>query len=162
MRWLPILFVLGCDPEPTIEELCAGEGPATIEIGTGAGDAFFPLADGDQVGLVIAPQGGLGVSVRVRTTGLAAEAAVTARLDSELDGVTSATFTNDEVFLFCQDDGTGLFVDQAVGFDPVVYDSLDKQFDLDGKTATLVVEITDARGVTAETTIDVELKVGAR
>jgi len=162
MRILPLLLVLGCNPELTVEELCAGEGPSSVELGTGAGDSFFPLADGEAVGLVIAPQGGLGVSVRVRTTGLQSDATVTAQLDSELGGSTSATFTNDGVHLFCQDDGSGLFVDQAVGFDAELYADLDDQFELDGETATLIVEITDGRGVTERAMVDVMLEVGAR
>jgi len=48
-----------------------------------------------------------GVTVQVETMGLKTEGPATVRLDTEIGGVSSGTFTNESLFLFCKDDGRG-------------------------------------------------------
>ncbi len=169
MRWwlLAVIFGTGCSGDDvdtgfTTEELCAGEGAKSVLIGTGAGASFTELEEGDQATLNIAPQGGIGVAIRASTTGLQADTPIEVRLDTEIDGAISASFTNPAVQLFCQDDGTGLFTDVVVGLDPVAYATLDDQLPLDGELIDLIVVATDERGEMAEGRVTVEVKVGAR
>jgi len=165
--WTPLIFVAACTGDGgetglTPEELCAGEGSKSVTIGTGAGSAFSAFQDGDSATLEVAPQGGFGVKIRASTTGLQADEVVEVRVDTELGGELSDSFTNPNVQLFCQDDGTGLFTDVVVGLDREVYKTLDDLFPLDGETVDLVVGVTDARGTSAEGRVRVEIQVGAR
>jgi len=167
IRWLPVLGIaLGCsgdrgDTDLTVEELCEGQGPKDVQIGTGAGSQFTPLKNGDVATLEVAPQGGFGVAIRASTLGLRADDVVELRLDTELDGTLSDSFTND-VQLFCQDDGSGLLTNVVVGLDREVYKTLDDLIPLDGRDVDLIVFVTDGRGASAESRVTVEMAVGAR
>lgn len=165
-----LVLLVGCDGEGTtetdtgaeIEAMCAGEGDPLVELGLGAGGLFAPLQDGAQVALDVAPQGGFGVTVQVQTLGLKTDGAATVRLDTEIDGLNSGTFTNENLFLFCRDDGSGtLGSGVAVGFDPAQY-TADNLEELDGVVTDLVVTITDERGVVATGRSTVEIALGAR
>ncbi len=157
------------DTGPTLSDeefMCMGElGDAEVLIGEGIGGAFEELADGAQVGLEIAPQGGFGVSVSVRTTGLKGDALAFVTVRTEIDGVESASFTFEQdgeptQQLFCQDDGrSALGAGIAVGFDKNDY-TQDNLTDLDGVVADLIVEVTDERGVTATGSKTVTIEVG--
>ena len=166
-RWFPILWIaLGCsgdgkDTGLTVEELCEGQGPQEVRIGTGAGSQFTPLNDGDVATLEVAPQGGFGVAIRASTSGMRADEVIQVRLDTELDGALSDSFTND-VQLFCQDDGTGLLTNVVVGLDREIYKTLDDLIPLNGQDVDLIVAVTDSRGESVEGRVTVEIQVGAR
>jgi hypothetical protein len=126
---------------------CDGGGSQSVEIGTGAGSEFNALSDGDTVSLVVAPQGGFGVSVRAQTTGLKADDLVDVLLVTEIDGVQSGDYLNESVQLYCQEDsGSGLLWGVVVGFDPDTFTSNDDLLALNGLAVDLVVTIYDANG----------------
>lgn len=149
------------------ELMCAGElGEPEVFLGEGVGGAFAELQDGAQVGLEIAPQGGFGVSVQVRTVGIMGDAPAEVTVRTEIDGVTNAEFSfldddgNPTQQLFCQDDGrSALGAGIAVGFDAQQY-TQDNLTDLDGQVTDLIVEVTDERGVTAVGRKTVTIVVG--
>jgi len=149
-----------------VERMCLGElGELEVLIGEGIGGAFQELEDGAQVGLEIAPQGGFGVSVAVRTTGLMGDAPALVTVRTEIDGVESAAFTFEQdgaptQQLFCQDDGrSALGSGIAVGFSSADY-TQDNLTDLDGVVADLIVEIVDERGEVAVGRKTVTIVVG--
>ena len=150
----------------TPEQLCAGEGDASLVIGYGAADEFIPYESGESVGLDVAPQGGFGVSVRARTTGIRSadgdtpHATSQVLLDTYIDGELTGTFLNETVEVYCQDDGQGLIWGVVVGFDPAVWATADDLLSLDGQMVTLVVKATDPEGRVAEGSVDVVISVG--
>ncbi len=162
---LLLTALIGCssaapdDSGENIDALCNGAGSASVALGTGAGGAFDELMTGDVAVLVGAPQGGWGIKVRGKTTGLA-EGTVSIALDTKLDGVLSASHTNEAVNLFCQADGTGLFTDQVVGLDPVLYETNEDLLPLNGTDLELVVTVTDSAGTTQSGSVMVEMEVG--
>ena len=139
---------------------CDGTGTPSVIIGTGAGADFYPLEDGDSVGLDVAPQGGFGVSVRALTTGLKSNDRVDANLITEIDGVQSGQFLNEGMQLYCQEDGTGLLWGVVVGFDGELFATNDDLLALNGQEAVLVIEITDANGETSEGRVTTRIEVG--
>lgn len=158
------ILLLACADKDTgdsgPELSCLGEDTPTIELGTGVGDEFAPLAVMAEVGLSPAPQGGFGVPVRLRTTGLRVasdtedRAIVEAQLDTYLGDTLSASFLNQESVAYCQADGTGLMDGLVVGFDEEIYTSSTLVL-LDGETVTLTVIAFDTDGRRAEASIDV-------
>jgi len=139
-----------CDPVET----------PTLLIGQGSAGEFTLLQDGDPVTLDVAPQGGYGVSVRARTTGLSTEGTVDVLLETALEGVNSGSFVNKGTQLYCQDDGTGLLWGVVVGFSQDTFPSPDALLALDGEPATLIVEATDSSGESARGEVEVIIEVG--
>lgn len=162
------VFTWGCpsnkdgtqDDTETTGPNCDGSGSSSVIIGTGAGADFYPLEDGDAVGLDVAPQGGFGVSIRAQTTGLKANEIVDVNLITELDGVQSGQFLNEGVQLYCQDDGTGLLWGVVVGFDADLFATNDDLLALNGKEAVLIVQVTDIDGETSEGRVTTLVEVG--
>lgn len=161
------LMLLACSDKDTGDSAafdCMGNDAPTIELGTGVEEEFAPLENGAVVGLTPAPQGGFGVPVRVRTTGLRVaddtqdKAIVEAQLDTVLDGVLSASFLNEESIAYCQSNGTGLMDGLVVGFDEEEYTQQTLVL-LDGETATLTVIAYDGDGRQAEASIDVLIQL---
>lgn len=150
----------GQDDTRTIGPSCDGIGTPSVTIGTGAGADFYPLEDGDSVGLDVAPQGGFGVSVRALTTGLKSNDRVDANLITEIDGVQSGQFLNEGMQLYCQEDGTGLLWGVVVGFDGELFATNDDLLALNGQEAVLVIQITDADGETSEGRVTTQIEVG--
>ena len=164
--------LLSCGGGDTGEvDPCLGGGDASLVIGFGVGGDFNTYEEGALVGLDVAPQGGFGVPVRLRTEGLrvradatdtanpdAPYASVNVLLDTYIDGVLSASFLNDTAVAYCQDDGTGLMWDLVVGFDAEKYTN-DNLIDLHGMEAQLVVEATDAEGHTATASVTVQISL---
>ena len=64
MIWL----LLACEYTP--EELCAGKGPESLDLGGGESDSFEPYVEGDEAEIMVPPQGGYGLTFRARTLGL--------------------------------------------------------------------------------------------
>jgi hypothetical protein len=173
--WIGVLACLGSkddtgdspvDTGPTAEELCAGAGEESLVIGTGVGSQFVPMEPDSTMSLDVAPQGGFGVTIRARTTGIRStngdlpHAPVTVELATYIDGVQSASFLNENVEIYCQDDGTGLLWGVVVGFDPEEYSTTDDLFRLDGVTTALNVITFGGDGDTAEGWVDVVISVG--
>mgnify|MGYP000480294305 CR=1 FL=1 len=118
-----------------------------ILLGDGVGGAFAEFEDGQEVGLSVAPQGGFGVAVLVRTDGLAAsvDSKADVRLAVEMDGDLVGDFLLEDAALLCQDEG-GLISGVVVGFDPDVFSSNDDLVALDGEEVILDVTVTGANG----------------
>jgi len=149
-----------------VDALCAGEGDNSLQIGTGVGEEFLPMEANSLMGLDVAPQGGFGVTIRARTTGLRAavgevpHSPASVELNTWIDGEESASFLNEDVEIYCQDDGTGLIWGVVVGFDPVEYSTTDDLFRLDGLTTSLQVVAYGQDGDEAEGWVDVVISVG--
>ncbi len=145
---------------------CGGDGDLSLAIGTGVGEQFVPMVSGAEMGLDVAPQGGFGVTVRARTTGIRSEvddvphAPASVELNTWIDGELSASFLNEDVEIYCQEDGTGLIWGVVVGFDPEAYASTDDLFLLHGLTASLQVVVYGSDGDSAEGWVDVVISVG--
>lgn len=167
------LFFMGCSStdEPTdsgssLDPRCEGGGDSSLEIGFGSGAEFWSYEDGASVGLAPAPQGGYGVFVRAKTQGIrSAEGEVphatsAVLLETYIDDELVGSFLNETVEVYCQEDGTGLLWDVAVGFDPEKYSTNDDLIGLDGQEVRLLVEATDRDGQRAVGTVDVIIDVG--
>lgn len=142
---------------------CAAEVPEcapSVLIGSGVGGIFQPFADGDVVTLDVAPQGGFGVTVKVRSQGLVAgdDAVALIVLDVEQNGENIGTHRQ-PVSLLCQDSGEGEVFGVVVGFDPAIYSTNDDLLDLDGAEVTLVITLEDEVGtqVTGSATVVVDV-----
>ena len=149
-----------------VEGTCGGDGDLSLTIGTGVGEQFVPMEPGAEMGLDVAPQGGFGVTVRARTTGILSEvddvphAPASVELNTWIVGELSAGFLNENVEIYCQEDGTGLIWGVVVGFDPEEYASTDDLFRLHGQTVSLQVVAHGSDGDTAEGWVDVVISVG--
>lgn len=161
-----IAVVCGCRPdgEPDVGDSatdgCLAEGNPSLTIGQGSGSEFNALADGDEVGLDVAPQGGFGVSVRAKSAGLVADDVVDVLLVTEIAGEQVGSFLNEGTMLYCQDDGAGLLWGVVVGFDPDVYTTNEDLLELDGQEVSLGVTAYDVAGNEAEGWVDVVIRVG--
>jgi hypothetical protein len=172
MRWFHVGFAaslaFGCSAKgadtgdgDSTSPNCAGTGDKSVAIGTGAGAEFNVLSDGDTAGLVVAPQGGFGVSIRAQTSGLKADDLVDVLLVTEIDGVQSGEYLNQDVQLYCQEDsGKGLLWGVVVGFDPDTFTSNDDLLALDGQEVDLVVTIQDADGDSETGRVTTLIEVG--
>lgn len=155
--------VVVVDTSLTEEQLCAGGGPRGVEVGIGTGGSppvFTAFEDGADVGVIPASQGGVGVDVYVRTSGLKADDEVDILLVTEIDGVVDGSFLAPSKQLFCFDGGAGLVWGVQVGFDPVQYPDLDSLLPLDGQVVDLVVTVTDSTGDEAVGRSTVTLQLG--
>ncbi len=148
------------EPEPEPEISCDPEAAPSLVIGQGQGSAFTPLVEGASVTLDVAPQGGYGVSIRAKTTGLLTDDAVDVLLETEIEGELSGSFVNQGTNLYCQDDNTGLLWGVVVGFDSASFPDPDALIALDGEQATLIVEATDVDGDSARAEVVVIIEVG--
>jgi len=164
-RMLLLLGLLGCIDDPDkdktpVELLCEGDGEPSVQLGIGAGSEFVPIENGMKVGLDVAPQGGFGVSVRAKTTGLRADASVSVLLEPYIEEELSGTFLNEAVQLYCQDDGSGLLWGVVVGFDEDTFPTTDALLELNGELVDLLVVVTDSNGTVGEGLATVEIEVG--
>ncbi len=115
------------------------------------------------VTLDVAPQGGYGVSIRAKTTGLVTEdlgGTIDVLLETELDGTQAGSFLNQGTNLYCQADGTGLLWGVVVGFDSDIFPDPDALIALDGEEVTLIVGAEDAHGDNAQGEVVVIVEVG--
>ena len=137
---------------------CESDATPEIILGQGASSAFEPFADGQEVPLTFAPQGGMGISVRALTTGLSTEQDVELILSTEIGGEQTGLFETTGIFT-CQEDGHGLLWGQVVGFDADLYPDIDDLLTLDGERVDVVITATDDRGRTAEGRATITLMV---
>ena len=145
------------------DDRCASAAPATATLGQGVGAAFFPFQDLEEVALDVAPQGGFGVSVLIRTTGLAAGEGLTAdiQLNVEVGEQLAGEFLQEKSALSCRGSDIGGEVrGVVVGFDPDVYKTNDELIALDGQIADLVVTVTASDGESATVRQPLTIRVG--
>lgn len=164
---LPLLLVslslsLGCESDPPPDP-CRSASDAEVVLGKGVGGAFTPYEDGEAVGLDVAPQGGFGVTVVIKTDALLAGDEQTADIlmDVEIDGTNDGSFLLEGAALLCESGEGGRFDGAVVGFDPDKYSTFDDLLGLDGQLVDLVVTITDAEGQSATARQPVTLNVGS-
>ncbi len=155
-----LLIITACTGPAADTGADCGSGDPALVIGSGVGDVFTPYEDGAVVGLSVAPQGGFGVAVRASTTGLVTDDVVDVLLETRIDGALVGSFLNEQVTLYCQDDGSGLLWGVVVGFDPAVYATNDDLLALDGQEVELVVTAMDTAGAAATGTAAVIIDVG--
>jgi hypothetical protein len=137
---------------------CAGDGDVELVIGENlVGGQFVTMTTGAIVGVAAAPQGGFGVFVSARTTGLVSDNPVDVLLEVEVEGALLGTYLSEGVQLYCQEDGSGLLWGVAVGFDSKIFQTTTDLLDLDGQQIDLLVSATDVDGETASDQITVEL-----
>ncbi|MBI1946525.1 MAG: hypothetical protein HYS27_12560 [Deltaproteobacteria bacterium] len=154
-----------CEPVPGPDAgspagCTAGETP-TVELGHGVGGAFISFTDGESVGITVAPQGGYGVPVQARTTGLEAndDSRATVRVATEINGEDAGQFMLYQQPLLC-DGASGVVTAIVVGLDPTRYGSNDALLALDGVQATLIVDVIDNNDVSGHGEQVVTLQVG--
>ena len=159
------LAVAGCGPDdgPAEDSLCIANEAPSATLGKGVGSAFIPYEDNEEVGIQPASQGGFGVPVLVRTTGLVAGSASFAdvQLNVEDSGALVGEFLQENTGLSCRGDEVGGEVrGVVVGFDPEVYSTNDELLVLDGTSVDLVVTVTDEEGNSATVRKSVTIRVG--
>ena len=160
---LAIVSLAACgDDSPVEEDLCLGSDAPVATLGQGVGGAFLEYEDKEQVSLAVAPQGGFGVSVIVRTQGLLAGSGLTAdvQLNVESDGSLVGEFLQEQTALSCRSGIGGEVRGIVVGFDPDVYKTNDDLIQLNGQVVDLVVTVTDAEDRSATVRQAVTVVVG--
>lgn len=173
MRLLPlpllILFpfaLFGCSgpDDPPTDDLCVGGDTPSATLGRGVGSAFLEYEDNEEVGLAVAPQGGFGVTVIVRTAGLEAGVGLVANVQLNVEDGSSQVvgeFLQENTALACRDaDIGGEIRGVVVGFDPAVYKTNDDLLALDGQSVNLVVTVNDDNGRSATVRKPVIIRVG--
>ena len=143
MIWL---FV-ACNYTP--EELCAGKGPTSLELGGGESEGFEAFQPGDDAEIMVPPQGGYGLRLRARTLGLVTNNVLDLEMETEVDGELIGEFTAEEIFVYCQDDGSGLLWGTATPIDEAIFPSEEDLVVLDGAEAIMRVTATDVQGDSA-------------
>jgi hypothetical protein len=144
-------------------DLCASADPTSAILGEGVGATFVPYQDLQEVGLAVAPQGGFGVTVIIRTQGLLAGEGLTAnvQLNVEADGQLAGEFLQENTVFSCRGKDVGGEVrGVVVGFDPDVYKTNDDLIALDGKEVELVVTVNASDGSSATTRQPLTIRVG--
>lgn len=153
-----VSLLTGCD------DPCASGAAPTVEIGQLVGTAGFEaFADGEEVMLGFAPQGGSGVVATLRTTHMSAHEnlvifARTVRTHLTVDGPDAAG--NPEVLgdfelspnVYCVDGEFGLVTNAIFGLDPGRFDSPES---VAGRAVTLSVDVEDDQGARASATANV-------
>jgi hypothetical protein len=155
-------LVLGCD-EDDPPDPCRSGSDAEVLLGKGVGGAFTPYEDGESVGLDVAPQGGFGVTVVIKTEGLMAGDGVVADIlmDVEIDSANDGSFLLEGAALLCETNVGGRFDGAVVGFNADKYSTFDDLLGLDGQAVDLVVTVTDAEGARVTARQPVILNVGS-
>ncbi len=145
------------------DDLCGSLPTPTATLGQGVGGAFVAYEDLEEVGLAVAPQGGFGVTVIIRTAGLIAADGLSAdiQLNVEDSGQVVGEFLQENTALACRGKDIGGEVrGVVVGFDPAVYKSTDDLLALDGQVVDLVVTVTANNGESATVRQAVTIRVG--
>ena len=138
---------------------CTETSDTSVELGYLVGSVFTPFETNTEVRLESAPQGGVGVSVSVRTAGLKAGSPVDILLEPYWDGAVQGSFVSEGVTLYCTEDLEenlyGIVNGSVVGFDPDLYETDEDLAVLDGEIVDLLVGVTDESGTYAEGHVDV-------
>lgn len=144
-------------------DLCKSMPPSIASLGEGVGSAFVPYDDLQEVGLAVAPQGGFGVTVLIRTEGLLAGEGLSAdvQLNVEMDGAPAGEFLLEDAVFACPNKEVGGEIrGVVVGFDPDMYKTNDDLIALDGQEVDLVVTVTATDGETATVRKPLKIRVG--
>lgn len=140
----------GCDPTVTPGDPCSAGDAPELEVGKG-GLSFSPMDDGGTIELVHGPQGGYHVEVALRAKWIDASHTLLGRFEGEIDGQILATT---EAWIDFRCNGEAGALDSFGTL--LIWDAVPE--DLDGRTATIRVEVTDAServiSALAETVID--------
>ncbi len=164
MRWAQLTpFVIavapavGCEPDAA----CASGDDPTVELGRLGDGEFVALTEGERVPITIAPQGGFGMAVRVRTTELHADDATraTVHVETEIDGASVGQFVLYQQALACAGD-SGTISTVVVPLDPFVYTTNEQLQALDGVPAALIVDVVDDHDVRGHGEAGVTLAAG--
>ncbi len=145
------------------EDLCQSADLSSAILGEGVGATFLPYEDLQEVGLAVAPQGGFGVTVIIRTEGLLAGDGQTAKvqLNVESDGQLAGEFLQENTVFSCRGKDVGGEVrGVVVGFDPEVYKTNDDLIALDGQIVDLVVTVNASDGSSATIRQPLTIRVG--
>jgi len=150
---LAIAPLLACSGPGLSEDPCESSDMPSAVLGNGVGGAFAAFSDNAEVSLSVAPQGGFGVSVIVRTVGLAAGATSqlgSVQLNVEDQGVVIGEFLQENQPIACRGIVAGGEVrNVVVGFDPETYNSPEEIATLNNRIFTLAVTVKDAVGGSA-------------
>lgn len=140
----------GCDPTATPGDPCSAGDAPELEVGKG-GLSFSPMDDGGTIELVHGPQGGYHVEVALRAKWIDASHTLLGRFEGEIDGQVLATA---DAWLDFRCNGEAGALDSFGTL--LIWDAVPE--DLDGRTATIRVEVTDASdrvvAASAETIIE--------
>ncbi len=152
-----------CEDPAEEEDPCAGADTTSAVLGNGVGGAFAAFANNTEVALSVAPQGGFGVSVIVRTDGLRAGStdlgSVQLNVEDEA-GVVIGQFLQENQPIACRGSDIGGEVrNVVVGFDPNDYKTPEELATLHNKIVTLAVTVTDPDGRQAEVRTPVTIVV---
>ena len=141
--------------------LCTTEVEAGAFLGKGVGGAFVPFEDQESVSIMVAPQGGFGIGVVMRTEGLLAGSMRFAEVQMlvKINGMNEGRYKT-EMGISCGELG-GRIDNSVFPLDPNKYETNDDLLALDGQEAELLVEITDAEGNSTSTSQFVTIRVGA-
>lgn len=140
----------GCDPAANPGDPCSAGDAPELEVGKG-GLSFSPMDDGEAIELVHGPQGGYHVEVALRAKWIDASHTLLGHFEGEIDGQVLATA---EAWLDFRCNGEAGALDSFGTL--LIWDAVPE--DLDGRTATIRVEVTDASdrviAASAETVIE--------
>ena len=149
-----ILTLMACELTP--EQLCAGRGEPSLELGPRDTEDFQAFEEGDGAELIEPPQGGLGVAWRGRSLGLVGNNLVDLEMSTEIDGELVGEFTAEQWLIYCQDDGASLIWGTATPIDEELFPDSSV---LEGVEAVLRVKATDLEGDVAEAEIGVVIEL---
>lgn len=143
------------------EQLCAGKGPVSMELGHGEGAEFEAFTADTENEIITPPQGGYGLTFRARTWGLVTNNVLSLDMSTLVDGESIGDFQVDDLLLYCQsDDGSGLLFGTATPIDEALFPQAEDLEALVGKQAVMRVQATDVQGdtATAEATVTLALR----
>jgi len=148
-------LLLACEYTP--EQLCAGKGPTSLELGSREAETFEPFAEGDEAEIMTPPQGGYGLGFRARTLGLVTNNVVDLDMETTVSGESLGQFVAEDWFVYCQEDGSGLLWGTATPIDEALFPDDEDLAELDGEEAVMSVTATDSQGDTASGTATVTM-----
>ncbi len=149
-----LILISACELTP--EQLCAGRGPVSLELGPRDTEDFEAFSEGDAAELMEPPQGGLGLAWRGRSLGLVGNDLVDLEMETEIDGDVVGDFVAEDWLIYCQDDGASLIWGTATPVDEELFPDSGV---LDGVEAILRVRATDVEGDVAEAEVGVVIEV---
>lgn len=149
-----LLLLSACELTP--DELCAGKGPPSLELGPRTTEDFEPFDEGDDAELMEPPQGGLGLAWRGRSLGLVGNNLVDLEMSTEIDGEVVGEFVAEEWLIYCQEDGASLIWGTATPIDEELFPDASV---LDGVEAVMRVRATGVEGDVAEAEVGVVIAV---
>lgn len=161
--WVTILLGLsvscsGAAPEPE-QASCAPASEPGIQVGKRQDDEFQPIVDGQEVALQLATQLGLNLPLSLRTVGLEthSEPSAGVKMDLLVGKDPVGTYRSTKVLHQCADDGSEGAIDVVMRISVSRHPDINDVDELEGRDATLSVEVTDLAGTTASVERDVVL-----